>query len=51
MYSLEDKIKAVQLYIKYGKSAAAVIRELGYPNRHTSVCWYKEYVKTNGRAR
>ena len=48
MYSLEDKIKAVQLYIKYGKSAAAVIRELGYPNRHTSVCWYKEYVKTNG---
>ncbi len=48
MYSLDDRIKAVKLYIKYGKSAATVIRELGYPNRHSLVCWYKEYVKTNG---
>ena len=48
MYSLEDRIKAVKLYIKYGKSAAAVIRELGYPNRHSLASWYKEYVNTNG---
>ena len=47
MYSLDDKIKAVKLYIKYGKSAEAVIRELGYPNRHSLVYRYKEYVKTN----
>lgn len=29
MYWYEDRMKAVQLYIKYGKNTAAVIRELG----------------------
>jgi len=33
MYSYEDRMKAVELYIKYDLSAAATIRELGYPNR------------------
>ena len=32
MYSYDDRIKAVELYIKYGLKAAAVIRELGYPD-------------------
>ena len=31
MYSYEERIKAVQLYIQYDKSAASVIHELGYP--------------------
>ena len=31
MYSREKRLKAVELYIKYDKSAADVIRELGYP--------------------
>ena len=44
MYSYEDRIKAVQLYERYGKRAAAVIRELGYPNRHILAKWYQEYV-------
>ncbi len=44
MYSYEQRIKAVELYIKYGLRAAAVIRELGYPNRHSLVTWYKEYL-------
>ncbi len=35
MYSREKRLKAVELYIKYDKSAADVIRELGYPDRHT----------------
>ena len=43
MYSYEDRMKAVQLYIQYDQNAAAVIRELGYPNRHSLVSWYKEY--------
>ena len=33
MYSREKRMKAVELYIKYRKSAAAVIRELGYPGK------------------
>ena len=44
MYSYEERIKAVQLYEQYGKRAAAVIRELGYPNRHELAKWYQEYV-------
>ena len=39
MYSYEERMKAVQLYIKYGRRAAPVIHELGYPNRHMLVCW------------
>ena len=29
MYSHEDRMRAVELYIEYGHSAADVIRELG----------------------
>ena len=47
MYSYEDRMKAVQLYIQYDQNAAAVIRELGYPNRHSLVSWYKEYLNNN----
>jgi transposase-like protein len=43
MYSYEDRMKAVELYIKYDLSAAATIRELGYPNRKMLARWYKEY--------
>ena len=44
MYSYEERIRAVKLYEKYGKRAAAVIRELGYPNRHILAKWYQEYI-------
>lgn len=46
MYSYEDRMKAVKLYIKYDLSAADTIRELGYPNRKMIVRWYKEYRET-----
>jgi putative transposase len=46
MYSYEDRMKAVELYIKYDLSAAATIRELGYPNRKMLARWYKEYIET-----
>lgn len=45
MYSCEDRMRAVELYIKYGCHSAAVIRELGYPNHHTLLYWYDEYQK------
>ena len=46
MYTYEQRMAAVNLYIKYYYKAAAVIRELGYPNRHVLVKWFKEYEST-----
>lgn len=43
MYSYEQRMTAVRLYIQYNHRAAAVVRELGYPNRHMLVRWFKEY--------
>jgi transposase-like protein len=31
MYSYEDRLRAVQLYIKLGKRVGLTIRQLGYP--------------------
>ena len=46
MYSVEERQKAVDLYLKYGRNAALTIRELGYPNRHALIQWVREYEKT-----
>ncbi|HBL49926.1 MAG TPA: IS3 family transposase [Firmicutes bacterium] len=45
MYSREDRMKAIELYIKYDKSIAAVVQELGYPSRGLLPRWYKAYLK------
>lgn len=45
MYSREERIKAIKLYLKYGCSATAVINELGYPCWDTLNTWYKEYLE------
>jgi transposase-like protein len=45
MYSYEDRKKAVELYIKFDKSAVAVIRELGYPTYNMLKLWYREYLE------
>ncbi|MGA8783847.1 MAG: transposase, partial [Polaromonas sp.] len=43
MYSYEDRIRAVKLYIKLGKRLAATIRRLGYPTKNSLIGWYREY--------
>ncbi|PSS58881.1 hypothetical protein C6382_00405 [Pseudomonas sp. BBP2017] len=35
MYSYEDRIRAVKLYIKPGKRTGATIRQLGYPTKNS----------------
>ena len=45
MYSREKRMKAIELYIKYGKSTADLIRELGYPDRKTLPKWYRIYLE------
>ena len=48
MYTVEEKTRAVELYVKYGKRAAATIRELGYPSRAQLKAWYKEWEENGG---
>ena len=50
MYSYDERMRAVQLYIKYDKNIAAVIHELGYPTRQMLYLWYKEFT-TKGSLR
>jgi putative transposase len=45
MYSREERIKAIELYIKYDRCAADVARELGYPDRKSLVSWYEAYLE------
>jgi len=44
MYSLEDRQRAVDLYIKYHRSAADTVRELGYPSKSTLKHWHREFI-------
>ncbi|MBF2718240.1 hypothetical protein GOZ80_25950 [Agrobacterium vitis] len=34
MYSYEDRIRALELYIKLGKRVRATIRQMGYPTKN-----------------
>ncbi len=43
MYSYEERIRAVKLYIKLGRRLGATIRQLGYPTKNSLVGWYREY--------
>ena len=42
MYSYEDRIRAVKLYIKFGKCTGATIRKLGYPTKNALKSWHRE---------
>ena len=43
MYSYEDRLRAVQLFIKLGKRVGLTIRQLGYPTAKALKSWYREY--------
>ena len=43
MYSYEERIRAVKLYIKLGKRFRATIRQLGYPTKNLLLGWYRQY--------
>lgn len=46
MYTLAERMKAVELYLKYGRSSAAVRRELGYPSKRALRQWVEEFEST-----
>lgn len=43
MYSHDDRLRAVQLYIKLGKRVGLTIRQLGYPTKNALKSWHREY--------
>jgi transposase InsO family protein/transposase-like protein len=43
MYSYEDRLRAVRLYIKLGKRTGLTIRQLGYPTKNALKAWHREY--------
>jgi transposase InsO family protein/transposase-like protein len=43
MYSYEDRLRAVRLYIKLGKRVGLTIRQLGYPTKNALKHWHREY--------
>jgi len=43
MYSYEERLRAVKLYLKYGRRLKATIRELGYPTKNSLKAWYAEF--------
>ena len=45
MYSYEERLRAVELYQKYGKRLKATIRELGYPTKNSLKAWCAEFEK------
>ena len=45
MYSREKRLQAIELYIRYERSAAAVIHDLGYPDPRMLAKWYKAYLE------
>jgi transposase-like protein len=45
MYSYEDRLRAVQLYIRLGKRVGLTIRQLGYPTKNALKSWHREHVQ------
>jgi len=43
MYSYEDRIRAVELFIQLGMRVRPTIRQLGYPTKNSLKGWYREY--------
>jgi transposase InsO family protein/transposase-like protein len=48
MFSYEERIRAVKLYIKLGKRLGVTIRQLGYPTKNSLIGWYREYERDRG---
>ena len=44
MYSYEERLRAVKLYIKLGKRGKATMRQLGYPTKQALASWYREFL-------
>jgi len=51
MYSYEQRLRAVELYMQLGKRVGATMRQLGYPTKNALKGWYREYQRRIGLPR
>jgi len=51
MYSYEDRLRAVLLYIRLGKRVGLTIRQLGYPTKNVLRSWHQQYVVGTAKPR
>ncbi len=45
MYSYDERLKAVELYLEFGKRSSTTIRQLGYPTKNSLKKWHQEFLK------
>ena len=45
MYSHEERLRAVQLYIRLDQRVGLTICQLGYPTKNSLKSWHREYVQ------
>jgi transposase-like protein len=43
MYSYEERLRAVKLYLTLGKRCKVTIQQLGYPTKNTLKAWHEEF--------
>ena len=48
MYTREQRQRAIDTFIRLGRSYAATVRELGYPSETCLPNWWGEYERTDG---
>ncbi len=48
MYTMEQRQRAIDTFIRLGHSYAATVRELGYPSEACLSNWWREYERTGG---
>lgn len=48
MFTEAEKIRAIELYFKYGKKLAPVVRELGYPSKRNLRRWIRLWEVNDG---
>lgn len=46
MYSYEERVWAVKLYLKLGRRSKATIRQLGYPTKNSLKTWCDEFERS-----
>ena len=47
MYTLEKRLKAIELYFELGSNAALTVHRLGYPDVSSLAHWVDEYKRSN----
>lgn len=43
MHSHEDKVRMIELYLRYNRSVTPVTNDPGYPNRRILRLWHKKF--------